>query len=92
MTDVAVLILHPEPAAHSGDLAHWVAAARAAVAERHRLGFLAAGAADVTVASGPPDGVTFGARLREFVADRRLSREELERMRRLLADRLEDEP
>jgi BlaI family penicillinase repressor len=28
----------------------------------------------------------------QFVADRRLSREELERMRRLLADRLEDEP
>jgi predicted transcriptional regulator len=28
----------------------------------------------------------------QFVADRRLSREELERMRRLLADRLKDEP
>ena len=28
----------------------------------------------------------------QFVADRRLSREELERMRRLLAERLEDEP
>jgi hypothetical protein len=71
MTDVAVLILHPEPAARAGDIAHWVTAARAAVAGRHRLGFLAAGAADVTVASGLPDGLTFGARLREFVADRR---------------------
>ncbi|MEO6526142.1 MAG: BlaI/MecI/CopY family transcriptional regulator [Gemmatimonadaceae bacterium] len=28
----------------------------------------------------------------QFVADRKLSREELERMRRLLADRLKDEP
>jgi BlaI family transcriptional regulator, penicillinase repressor len=28
----------------------------------------------------------------QFVADRKLSREELERMRRLLADRLRDEP
>jgi predicted transcriptional regulator len=28
----------------------------------------------------------------QFVADRRLSREELERMRRLLADRLKEEP
>jgi hypothetical protein len=70
MTDVAVLILHPEPAPRAGELERWVAAARASVAERHRVGFLAAGAADVTVAAGPPDGVAFGARLREFVANR----------------------
>ena len=71
MTDVAVLILHPEPAARAGELERWVARARAANAERHRLGFLAAGAADVRVASGAPDGIAFGARLRAFVATNR---------------------
>jgi hypothetical protein len=71
MTDVAVLILHPEPAPRAGELERWVAAARAALAEQHRVGFLAAGAADVTVSAGPPDGVSFGGRLRSFVARRR---------------------
>jgi hypothetical protein len=68
MTDVAVLILHPEPAPRAGELERWVAAARAANVERHRLGFLAAGATDVLVASGAPDGLAFGARMRAFVA------------------------
>lgn len=71
MSDVAVLILHPEPGPRDGELARLVATARATMAERHRRGFLAAGAADVTVTSGPPDGVPFGARLRAFVATRR---------------------
>ena len=71
MTDVAVLILHPEPGPRAGELERWVAAARASIAERHRLGFLAAGAGDVTVAAGPPDGIPFGTRLRRFVAERR---------------------
>jgi hypothetical protein len=71
MTDVAVLILHPEPAVRAGELERWVAAARASIAERHRVGFLAAGAADVTVSAGPPDGMSFGERLRSFVLSRR---------------------
>jgi hypothetical protein len=71
MTDVAVLILHPEPAPRAGELERWVAAARAANAERHRLGFLAAGAAHVTVASGAQDGIPFGARVRAFVVANR---------------------
>jgi hypothetical protein len=71
MTDVAVLILHPEAAARAGELERWVAAARASIAERHRVGFLSAGASDVTVSTGPPDGVAFGERLRSFVASRR---------------------
>ena len=50
MTDVTVLILHPEPAPRAGELERWVAAARAELAERHRVGFLAAGATDVTPA------------------------------------------
>jgi hypothetical protein len=71
MTDVAVLILHPEPAPRASELERWVATARAANAERHRLGFLAAGAAHVRLASGPPDGIGFGARLRVFVGQHR---------------------
>jgi hypothetical protein len=72
MTDVAVLILHPEPPPRAGELERWVAAARAANGERHRRGFLAAGAASVSVAAGPPDGLAFGARLRAFVVEHRV--------------------
>ena len=68
MSGVAVLILHPEAGPRAGELERWVATARAALAEQHRHGFLAAGATDVTVTSGPPDGISFGARLRAFVA------------------------
>lgn len=71
MTEVAVLILHPEPAGRPGDIETWVDAARRALAERHRLGFLAAGATDATIVAGPPDGLTFGARLRTFLDERR---------------------
>jgi hypothetical protein len=71
VSDVAVLILHPEPAPRAGELERWVAAARRALAERHRAGFLAAGATDVTLVAGPPDGVAFGKRLRTFAASRR---------------------
>jgi hypothetical protein len=71
MSDVAVLILHPEPGPRAGELEHWVATARAAMAERHRRGFLAAGATEVTVSGGPPDGIAFGARVRAFLASRR---------------------
>jgi hypothetical protein len=71
VSDVAVLILHPEPGPRAGELERWVATARATMAERHRLRFLAAGATDATVASGRPDGVAFGARVRDFVAGRR---------------------
>jgi hypothetical protein len=68
MADVAVLILHPEPGPRAGELERWVASARATTAERHRRGFLAAGATSVSVTAGPPDGMAFGARLREFAA------------------------
>jgi hypothetical protein len=41
------------------------------LAERHRRGFLDAGAADVDIVRGPPDDTPFGARLRALVrADR----------------------
>ena len=71
MVAIAVLILHPTPAGRADEIEGWVAAARAAVAERHRLGFLEAGADEVAVLAGPPDGRTFGARLRDHVEARR---------------------
>jgi hypothetical protein len=60
---VAVRILHPEPGAGAGPLTRRLSDARSRVAERHRLGFLAAGADDVEVVSGPPDDRSFGERL-----------------------------
>ncbi|HEX2754729.1 MAG TPA: hypothetical protein VHM48_04665, partial [Candidatus Limnocylindrales bacterium] len=71
MIDVAVLILHPTPAGRAGTIEAWVTAGRAAIAERHRVGFLEAGANEVTVVSGPPDRASFGERLRGFVTARR---------------------
>lgn len=46
---------------------------RRALAERHRAGFAAAGAADVRIVAGVPDGRPFGARLREEAAGARTS-------------------
>jgi hypothetical protein len=68
---VAVLILHPLPAARAGEIETWVGAARSALAERHRRGFLAAGAATVSIVSGPPDERSFGSRVREHLAAHR---------------------
>ncbi len=71
MRPVAVRILHPQPGPAAGPIERWVTAARASVAERHRVGFEAAGSADVRVVAGPPDDTPFGRRLRELVrADR----------------------
>ncbi len=71
MPPVAVRILHPEPGSSAGPIERWVAAARASVAERHRVGFEAAGADDVRIVTGPPDDTPFGTRLRALVrADR----------------------
>ncbi len=64
MTRVSVAILHPEAGPDAGPLALAVAEARAALAERHRAGFVAAGAAHARVLAGPPDKTPFGARLR----------------------------
>jgi hypothetical protein len=71
MRPVAVRILHPDPGPAAGPIERWVAAARASVAERHRVGFEEAGSADVRVLTGPPDDTPFGRRLRDLVrADR----------------------
>ena len=67
MRPVAVRILHPVPGATAGPLETWVGAARARLAERHEIGFAAAGATDVRVVSWPLDDTPFGRRLRELV-------------------------
>ena len=71
MRPVSVRILHPEPDPAAGPLGRWVAEARRHLAEDHRVAFLAAGATDASIVSGPPDDTPFGARLRAIVrADR----------------------
>lgn len=69
MTEVDVAVLHAEPGDDAGPLTRATAAARLDVAERHVRGFLAAGATRARIHAGPPDGRSFGARLREVVAD-----------------------
>ncbi|MFL5679032.1 MAG: hypothetical protein ACJ77B_00355 [Chloroflexota bacterium] len=73
MADVAVRILHPQPAQDAGPLERLLAEARAATAEVHRIGFAAAGAADVEVITGVPDSLSFGARLRTLAGGLRAS-------------------
>ena len=67
MTDVAAWILHPLPPPTAGPLVRWVTDERAAIAERHRVGFERAGAAVARIVAGPPDDTPFGARLRALV-------------------------
>jgi hypothetical protein len=69
MPPVAVRILHAEAGSNAGPLELTLIAARAALAERHRRGFLATGAADVRVVAGPPDGISFGERLRGLASN-----------------------
>ena len=63
MRPVTVIILHPEAPAGSGPLGRALEAARRELAERQRGGFMAAGADEVRVVAGPPDGISFGERL-----------------------------
>ncbi len=69
MRPVAVRILVPPATAPRGTPGGWLEAARAAVAERHRLEFLDVGATDVVVVSDPAADRPFGERLRELAAD-----------------------
>ena len=66
---VSVRILHQEAGPAAGPIERWVADERAAIAERHRLAFVAAGAGDVAIVAGPPDDTPFGARLREVMGE-----------------------
>jgi hypothetical protein len=65
MATVGVIIFHAEASPSAGPLEGWVAAARGRLAERHRTAFEAAGATDVRIVAGVPDGRPFGARLRD---------------------------
>jgi hypothetical protein len=67
MRPVSVRIMHPQPGAHAGPIECWVADRRAGLAERHRQAFADLGAADVAIVAGTPDGLTFGARVRDLV-------------------------
>jgi hypothetical protein len=69
MPPVAVRILHAEAGPEAGPLERALIGARAELAQRHRIGFLAAGAANVRVVAGPPDGLSFGARLRGLATE-----------------------
>ena len=66
MPPVAVRILHPETDPTCGLLTRWVADVRRALAERHRRGFVAVGADDVAIVTGPSDDRSFGSRLRDL--------------------------
>jgi len=68
VTDVDVAILHVEHEPGSGPLTDATHAARLDLAERHRRGFLSAGATRATVHAGRPDEASFGARLRELTS------------------------
>jgi len=58
-----VLIFHPAAPSDAGPLVRALAEARRSLAERQRVAFLAAGADEVKVVAGPPDGLSFGERL-----------------------------
>jgi hypothetical protein len=66
-----VRIFHPQPAAAAGPLERELGAARMDLARRHETAFRRAGADDVAIVAGLPDGVPFGARLRSLVARER---------------------
>ena len=63
MRPVLVLIFHPAAPSDAGPLVRALAEARRSLAERQRVAFLAAGADEVKVVAGPPDGLSFGERL-----------------------------
>ncbi len=69
MPRAAVRILHPMPAADAGDLTQLLARARAIAGEDLTARFLRVGADDFDVRGGPPDGLSFGERLRGLASE-----------------------
>jgi hypothetical protein len=67
VTDVDVVILHPEASVDAGPLTRALSTARRALADRHVAGFLEAGATRARVVTGPPDDRPFGERLRDIL-------------------------
>ena len=68
MPPVTVLVLSPELPPDAGPLLRALDAARVALAEHHRRGFLGAGADEVVIHREPPDDTPFGVRLRRLAA------------------------
>ena len=68
MRPVHVVLFHAEPAADAGPLARALADGRLGLATRQRASWLAAGADSAEIVAGPPDGLSFGERLRGYVA------------------------
>ena len=69
MNRPAVRILHAEPGPDANVLERWLGEARRANADRLRRGFARAGVEDVAIVAGPPDDLSFGARLRRLIED-----------------------
>lgn len=69
MNRVHVRILHLEPGPDDGPLTVVLGKARAATAERHRIGFERAGAVDVRIVAAARDDVPFGRRLRGIAGE-----------------------
>ncbi len=67
MPPVTVLILAPTLPDGAGHFEHVLDAARTALAEHHRHGFLAAGASEALIRREPPDSTPFGSRLQRLV-------------------------
>ncbi len=63
MRPVVVLIFHAAAPDGAGPLVSALAESRHSLAERQKLAFLAAGADEAELVTGPPDGLSFGERL-----------------------------
>lgn len=68
---VLALVLAPAGRGDAGPLERVLEAAWSVLAERHRAGFLEAGATEAVVRREPPDDTPFGARLRRLLAELR---------------------
>jgi hypothetical protein len=65
-----VFIFHPAAPPDAGPLVGALSVARGELAERQRVAFMAAGADDAEIVTGPPDGLSFGERLAAAVRAR----------------------
>jgi hypothetical protein len=65
-----VLIFHPAAPPDAGPLVDALSVARGELAERQRVAFMAAGADEAEIVTGPPDGLSFGERLAAAVRAR----------------------
>ncbi len=74
MLPVSVLIFHKATREADGPFVRLLSEARRRLAERHRRGFLAAGAGDAAVVAGTADDTPFGRRLAAVIRSQRTER------------------